>query len=164
MQESLNDTAPKTSDRRLLYGCLAVVALFSVFAIGVAVGIGMQRLTTGDASGASAGNVNSDARTKIESSFDIFWEAMDVVNRDFYGDLPTAQDTTYLAIRGVVDSLGDPHTSFLTPSEAQRFQSNITGNFEGIGARVEWDEKGGSRAHGGAIRKSACLECRSAPR
>ena len=101
----------------------------------------MQRLTTGDASSASAGNVNSDARTKIESSFDIFWEAMDVVNRDFYGDLPTAQDTTYLAIRGVVDSLGDPHTSFLTPSEAERFQSNITGNFEGIGARVEWDEK-----------------------
>lgn len=141
MQESLNDTAPKTSDRRLLYGCLAVVVLFSVFAIGVAVGIGMQRLTASDASSASAGNVNSDTRTKIESSFDTFWEAMDVVNRDFYGDLPTAQDTTYLAIRGVVDSLGDPHTSFLTPSEAERFQSNITGNFEGIGARVEWDEK-----------------------
>ena len=151
MQESLNDTPQKTSDRRLLYGCLAVVVLFSVFAIGVAVGIGMQRLTASDASSASAGNVNSDVRTKIESSFDTFWEAMDVVNRDFYGDLPTAQDTTYLAIRGVVERSR-------TLSVQHHWQLRRHRRPRRVG------RERGSRAHCRAIRKPARLECRSASR
>lgn len=141
MSETMLEVKTKDSGgRTLLYGCLAVVVLFSVFAIGVAVGISMQRLTARDSSIASAGNANGDTRTQIEAKFGIFWEAMDVVYRDFYGELPAADSATYSAISGVVDSLGDPHTSFLTPGEADRFRSNITGEFEGIGARVDWDE------------------------
>ncbi|MEZ4673435.1 MAG: S41 family peptidase [Caldilineaceae bacterium] len=73
--------------------------------------------------------------------FRTFWEAMRLVQRDFYGDLPTSEEATYDAIRGVVNDLGDPNTSFLTPDEANLFRTNIAGSFEGIGARVEWDEE-----------------------
>jgi carboxyl-terminal processing protease len=41
----------------------------------------------------------------------------------------------------VVGLLDDPNTSFLTPEEATFFRSNIEGTFEGIGARVAWDEE-----------------------
>jgi carboxyl-terminal processing protease len=37
--------------------------------------------------------------------------------------------------------LDDPNTSFLSPDEATFFRSNLEGTFEGIGARVAWDEE-----------------------
>ncbi len=55
--------------------------------------------------------------------------------------LPDANTATYDAIRGVINNLGDPNTSFLTPQEADFFRTNIEGAFEGIGARVEWNEE-----------------------
>jgi carboxyl-terminal processing protease len=76
----------------------------------------------------------------LGGEFELFWEAMDLVYRDFYGEIPDPRTTTYNAIRGVVSELGDPNTSFLTPEEAAFFRSSMEGSFEGIGARVEWDE------------------------
>lgn len=72
--------------------------------------------------------------------FATFWEALHLLYTDFYGKLPNAQEATYDAIRGIVNELGDPNTSFLTPEEAEFFRTAIQGSFEGIGARVEWDE------------------------
>ncbi|MCB0121050.1 MAG: S41 family peptidase, partial [Caldilineaceae bacterium] len=80
------------------------------------------------------------AEAPFYPEFHTFWEAMSLLRRDFYGDLPTSEMATYNAIRGVVNELGDPNTSFLTPDEANLFRTNISGSFEGIGARVDWDE------------------------
>jgi carboxyl-terminal processing protease len=66
---------------------------------------------------------------------------MDLIYRDFNGTLPSAEEATYAAIRGVVGELDDPNTSFLTPDEATFFRSTMEGSFEGIGARVAWDEE-----------------------
>src|SRR5690606_29609159 len=55
--------------------------------------------------------------------------------------MPAPEEATYAAIRGVVELLDDPNTSFLTPEEATYFRSNLEGSFEGIGARVAWDEE-----------------------
>lgn len=40
------------------------------------------------------------------------------------------------AVRGMVDSIGDPYTVFMTPSENQQFQSELNGTLEGIGAEL----------------------------
>jgi carboxyl-terminal processing protease len=81
------------------------------------------------------------AQAALGPSFALFWEAMDLLYRDFNGALPTPQEATYGAIRGVVGLLKDPNTSFLSPEEATFFRSNSDGSFQGIGARVAWDEK-----------------------
>lgn len=129
-----------TSGRSLLYGVVAAFVLVSVFVIGVAVGLVLQRLS-GNANAVASASVESTAsKSALGDHFGLFWEAMDVLYREFYGDMPQADDATYSAIRGVVDSLKDPHTSFLSPKEADQFRSNISGEFEGIGARVEWAE------------------------
>ena len=73
--------------------------------------------------------------------FALFWEAMDVLYRDFYGELPVADGATYGAIRGVLGQLDDPNTSFMSPQEADFFRTHLEGSFEGIGARVDWDQK-----------------------
>jgi carboxyl-terminal processing protease len=74
---------------------------------------------------------------------DLFNEAWGLLQDQFYGELPTGEDITYAAIRGVIDSLGDQHTAFLTPKQAAMFNADMQGQFEGIGARVDIAEGGG---------------------
>ena len=71
-----------------------------------------------------------------ETSFDIFWEAWHILQREFYGELPSESELPYAAIRGVVDATGDQYTAFLDPVGAKILQTNLTGSFEGIGATV----------------------------
>jgi carboxyl-terminal processing protease len=52
---------------------------------------------------------------------------------------------TYDAIRGIVDRLGDQYTAFVDPKAAAMFNSDLQGQFEGIGAQVELVEGGGVR-------------------
>jgi carboxyl-terminal processing protease len=82
-----------------------------------------------------------DARAELAPAFETFWEAMNFLYRDFYGQLPASDEATYGAIRGVIDQLDDPNTSFMTPQEAEFFRTSIRGHFEGIGAHVEWDDE-----------------------
>ena len=42
----------------------------------------------------------------------------------------------YDAVKGLVSSLGDPYTSFLTPEEAESFQDDLDGKFDGIGIQI----------------------------
>ena len=75
-------------------------------------------------------------------NFNIFWEAWDIVRREFYGEIPSDQDMTYGAIRGVLRTLGDPNTVLIDPKTAELQRTDIEGEFEGIGAVVTMDEFG----------------------
>ncbi len=70
-------------------------------------------------------------------------EAWDLLQKQFYGELPQGKEITYDALRGMVERLGDPHTSFLDPEHAAMVNSDMEGHFEGIGARVANAEGGG---------------------
>jgi carboxyl-terminal processing protease len=70
--------------------------------------------------------------------FGTFWQAWYIVNDQFIDrEALDAKDLEYGAIRGMVESLGDEgHTTFLTPEDVARQQSDISGKFSGIGAYV----------------------------
>ncbi len=70
------------------------------------------------------------------TSFDLFWEAWELIQRDYYGDLPTEEEMTYGAIRGAINTLGDPFTAFMEPDLADISREDMSGTFEGIGAYV----------------------------
>jgi carboxyl-terminal processing protease len=40
------------------------------------------------------------------------------------------------AIKGILDSLDDPYSTFLDPSDYQLFETDLQGNFHGIGAQI----------------------------
>ena len=86
---------------------------------------------------------NSSKNEKSELDTKLFNEALKLLNTQFYGDLPQGKALTYEALRGFVGQLGDPHTAFLDPEQAAQFNSDLEGQFEGIGARVDKAEKGG---------------------
>lgn len=73
----------------------------------------------------------------------LFNEAVKLLQDQFYGDLPQGKEFTYEVIRGLIQQLGDPHTAFLDPEQAEMFKSDIEGRFEGIGARVDKAPDGG---------------------
>jgi carboxyl-terminal processing protease len=68
--------------------------------------------------------------------FDIFWEAWDILEGNFYGDLPEESELPYAAIEGVIDATKDPYTAFLDPVRAEILKTDLQGGFEGIGATV----------------------------
>ncbi len=76
------------------------------------------------------------------TDFSIFWKAWNLIDDKFVQTHSTTtikttnQDRIYGAIQGMVDSLGDPYTSFFPPKEATAFETEIEGNFEGVGMEM----------------------------
>lgn len=77
-----------------------------------------------------------------------FWEAWNALDEKFVPRNPgtsststnetgaTAQERVYGAISGMTDSLGDPYTVFLPPTENEVFEGNIQGEFGGVGMEI----------------------------
>ena len=78
----------------------------------------------------------------VPSEFATFWEAWHFLNEEFYGEIPADDERVYGAIRGMVASMGDQHTSFIDPVRAAIMSENMQGSFEGIGATIRMDEAG----------------------
>ena len=78
----------------------------------------------------------------VPPEFVTFWEAWEFLNDEFYGELPADDERVYGAVRGMVASFGDQHTSFIDPVRAAIMRENIQGSFEGIGATIRLDEAG----------------------
>ena len=53
----------------------------------------------------------------------------------------TDQDKVWGAIKGLADSLGDPYTTFFPPVESEIFESDVRGNFEGVGMEIKLEEE-----------------------
>ena len=72
-----------------------------------------------------------------ETLFAPFWEAWDIVHREFV-DQPV-DDMVLMrgAIRGLLDSLGDEHTGYMDPEEYSQANIPLEGEYEGIGAWVD---------------------------
>ncbi len=77
-----------------------------------------------------------------EPQLGVFWDAWNIVQSEFYKDVPPDQERVYGAIRGMVATYGDEHTAFIDPSRAAILEQDSSGAFEGIGASVELDELG----------------------
>jgi carboxyl-terminal processing protease len=59
-----------------------------------------------------------------------------------HGESTTKEKLRYAAMTGLVASLGDPHTNFLEPKVNERFSTETSGNYSGIGARLQQDPLG----------------------
>lgn len=72
-----------------------------------------------------------------EELFDPFWESWDIVH-DHFIDQPV-DDLALMrgAISGMLDSLGDQHTSYMDPDQYLQSNMPLEGEYEGIGAWVD---------------------------
>lgn len=88
--------------------------------------------TTNDNNGASSATPQD-----LETLFKPFWQAWDLLH-EYYVDQPL-DDVQLMrgAINGMLSSLGDPHTSYMDPTTYQDATSQLSGEYEGIGAWVD---------------------------
>lgn len=71
------------------------------------------------------------------SNFDLYWDTWAKVQEKFIDrNKLDAKKMYYGAIKGMVSSLEDPYTFFLTPEENQQSKDDLQGKFEGIGAQL----------------------------
>lgn len=70
-------------------------------------------------------------------SFTPLYQTWEQVKVKFYG-YNSSMDEQMLqgAIKGLIDSLKDPYSTFLDAKEYSQFEEELTGNYEGIGAEI----------------------------
>lgn len=67
----------------------------------------------------------------------LFWETWNVLTSNYVDPQAlVTEDMVFGAIKGMVASMNDPYTSFMTPKENKEFQDSLQGHLEGIGAEL----------------------------
>lgn len=80
---------------------------------------------------------NSAKSNSKNIDFDLFWEAWDKIEKKFVDKKKIdAKKMFYGAVKGMVASVEDPYTFFLTPEENKQSKDDLGGKFEGIGAQL----------------------------
>jgi len=111
----------------------AIIALGS-FSLGKSVGITEN---TPNISGIK----NPSEGEPAGVDFAPFWKAWNLLNEKYVSSsstrkMATDEDKLWGAIQGMTSSLGDPYTVFFPPVESDIFESDIRGNFEGVGMEI----------------------------
>lgn len=78
----------------------------------------------------------SDASRDGSVDFTLFWDVWSEVKKSYLKQPVDEKQLFYGAVAGIVNSLHDPYSVFFTPEETKQFESDLAGNFEGIGAEI----------------------------
>jgi carboxyl-terminal processing protease len=68
-------------------------------------------------------------------------EVIDTIEDNFYKKVDE-EKLGDASLKGIVESLRDPFSHYLTPKEASQFNESVSGEFEGVGMNVEEDRRG----------------------
>ncbi len=121
---------------------LSLALAFGSFVSGFQMGTPDNRNSTGLEAGLFSlfSNKGHSSVVNEEINLDEFWKVWKLLDEKFVSASTTFKVTTEQklqgAIRGLVDSYGDPYTVFLPPSDAEKFEEEISGNFSGVGMEV----------------------------
>lgn len=110
-----------------------ILISFIIFGLGIGVGLGIPRYFN-QVPLAGASNAPQD--------FGLFWDVWNIVENNFYGDIPTDAQTTYGAIHGALETLDDPFTLFVEPQPRALEKAALDGEFGGVGAYIYRGENG----------------------
>lgn len=118
--------------KRIFSIVLFTILFGATFFFGVSVGLDVQpdvdKVT---------GIAHKEGETTTTADFSSFWKAWNILNEKYiFSKKVTDQDKVYGAIQGLADSFEDPYTSFFRPVEGELFQSDISGDFEGVGMEI----------------------------
>jgi carboxyl-terminal processing protease len=116
-----------------ILGAAAAGTLFLALVLGLSAGILVDRQLL------HGGPAWVDVPAGAQSEFELMSEAWQIIEQRYVNQEDVEpRPMAYSAIQAMVQTLGDVgHTRFLTPDMARQHESQIQGEFEGIGAYVE---------------------------
>jgi carboxyl-terminal processing protease len=77
--------------------------------------------------------------------FEAFWDTYRTITQRYAGGDVDEDGLIQGAIRGMIESLGDPYSSYLTSEEYRDSLQGISGQFEGIGAEMATEAPDGTQ-------------------
>lgn len=80
--------------------------------------------------------------SEVRETFVPFWEVYDYVNEEYYDQPLDQNELVEGAINGMLATLDDPNTSYLSPEEQESMENAMDGELQGIGAEVQALEDG----------------------
>jgi carboxyl-terminal processing protease len=121
---------------KLLIGCGLVVLLVGFLALGFIGGYLSHNvsLKLPFITSTTTSTVNNTS-TSPDELFKPFWEAWQIVHDEYLVQPVDDEKMMRGAIRGMMDSLGDPHSAYMDPVEYSDFTAPLEG-YSGIGAWV----------------------------
>jgi carboxyl-terminal processing protease len=135
--------------RGALFGAVAVIMLLGSFSGGFLVGHFVP-IGSGERPSLPFGNTEeqpiistvspeqqASTPTELGTLFQPFWEAWNIVHEEFVEQ--PVDDVLLMqgAIRGMMDALGDEHSSYMDPQTYKDANDGLSGEYEGIGAWVD---------------------------
>lgn len=125
--------------RSFFIGGFLVIALFASYGGGYVVGRGEVSRPPSDTvetSGKVGGKGKKAEWLSKDVEFGVYWDVWEWL-QDHYIDRPIAEPKLlYGSLAGLVASLGDPYSVFLEPKDAEDFNQELQGTFDGIGAEI----------------------------
>jgi carboxyl-terminal processing protease len=110
------------NNKKIIYPAILAVCFVAVFCLGAWVGVAKIAYQV-----PQPGTID----------FSLFWDAYNKLQKTYISpEKITNEKIIYGAINGMTNSLGDPYTSFFNPTQAQRFQQDLSGSFGGIGIEI----------------------------
>jgi carboxyl-terminal processing protease len=80
---------------------------------------------------------NKETGKSADIDFSLFWDAWRIIQSNYLkSDDLDKKEMVYGAIRGLLNSLDDPHSVFFDPEEAKRFSEDANGSFSGVGMEI----------------------------
>jgi carboxyl-terminal processing protease len=79
-----------------------------------------------------------------DAAFRPFWDTYHTITQRYAGGEVDREAVVQGAIRGMIDALDDPYSSYLTSQEYRDSLLGISGEFEGIGAEIATQDESGS--------------------
>ena len=103
----------------------------AVVAILAGTGLFLSGFALGAQRAATPGTTLSD-----QQAFQPFWDTYNSIQSDFALGPVTQETLVEGAIKGMIDSLGDPFSQYLNPNDFQNTLQGLSGTFTGIGAVI----------------------------
>lgn len=132
-------------------GTVVLLLLLASFSVGCSVGSNITSnplpeasiLPTVEQTLTTILQTNGDKATPtdLKELFKPFWEAWNIVQSEYIDQPVDPEQLMRGAIRGMLDSLGDQHTSYMDPDQFRQVNIPMEGEYDGIGAWVDTTSK-----------------------
>lgn len=135
----------------ILFGLVGLALLLGGFSGGFIAGhalsfrnfsfIPAMQLPGGGSAPTTSPDIQASTPQDLQALFKPFWEAWTIIHQQ-YVDQPV-DDTKLMegAINGMMQSLGDPHSTYMDPQTYKDANAQLSGSYQGIGAYVDTSGK-----------------------
>jgi carboxyl-terminal processing protease len=81
----------------------------------------------------------SDSASSSNFETDLLTQVYKYLETTYIGEIPDKKEIEYGMVKGLIESLDDEYTNFLTPQEAKAYHDSLVEDFDGIGVTLSYN-------------------------